>query len=754
MKALYNSCVTEENLFISDKPIFAAVDDRFKRWPFAKRISQTIIRRTNKDSLVIGIYGPWGDGKTSVLNFIESELSCQDDIIVVRFNPWLFHDETTLLKSFFETLAETLGRKLPTKKQEVGEKLRKYGSIVSIASVSLFGLALSPGQAMKELGDQLSTSELSQLRERVEKILEEEKKCVLVIMDDIDRLDRSEVHAVLKLVKLSADFAYTSYILAFDEEVVAASVGERYGAGDVNAGRKFLEKIVQVPLYLPRIDDTSLQRFTFSCIDEALKNAQVALSESEGREFVRQFTAGLESRIDTPRLAKRYGNALSFALPLLQGEVNTVDLMLIEGIRALCPELYQAMRERPDIFLGQNLVGFNSYRQEEAKTDTQNFANEVLESLSSKEQEDIHHLLEYLFPRMATAYKKNHVPHGHDFEKVWQEGKRVTSSGYYNRYFSYGVPEGDISDVQLEDFFKNLPKLDGDGISRQLLDWLGDQSATTLIQKLRANVEKVSGNEAAYLALSLAGMAERFPEDWGGFAFMSTSEQAALYVSELIRKLPGETARIELSRQIVLASNPLTFAVSMLRWAGPQDTETTEPILSKENVETLSGVVAERVTSLLSKLEDPIYSAIGTEKHAPAYLSILVRNKGKEATTRYLVTTFEKDAANALRFLRRYASSWTDISTGERAVRNIDTEAFDSISRVIDTGTLLEWLQRALAENLTVEDSSNYVTGYVEGLRSSKDIERELARQFAFHLAKQAQTLSTNDLSELNQPSN
>lgn len=146
--------MTEENLFISDKPVFAAVDDKFKRWPFAKRISQIIMRRTNRDSLVIGIYGPWGDGKTSVLNFIESELLSQDDIIVVRFNPWLFHDETTLLKSFFETLAETLGRKLPTKKQEVGEKLRKYGSIVSIASVSLFGLAISPGQALKELGDQ------------------------------------------------------------------------------------------------------------------------------------------------------------------------------------------------------------------------------------------------------------------------------------------------------------------------------------------------------------------------------------------------------------------------------------------------------------------------------------------------------------------------------------------------------------------------------------------------------------------------
>ncbi len=196
---------------------------------------------------------------------------------------------------------------------------------MSVASISLFGLAISPGQAMKEFGDQLSTLELSQLKKRVEEILKEEQKRVLVLMDDIDRLDKSEVHAILKLVKLSADFAYTSYILAFDEEVVAASVGERYGNGDIDAGRKFLEKIVQVPLHLPKIDAASLRRFIFNCIDEALKNAHVVLSESEAREFVRQFTASLESHIDTPRLAKRYGNALSFALPLLQGEVNNLE---------------------------------------------------------------------------------------------------------------------------------------------------------------------------------------------------------------------------------------------------------------------------------------------------------------------------------------------------------------------------------------------------------------------------------------------
>lgn len=735
--------------FTSDKPVSAVLEDKFKRWPFAERISQAIIQRTSEDSLVLGIYGPWGDGKTSVLNFIESELSKQDNIIVVRFNPWLFHDETTLLKSFFETLAETLGRNLPTKKQEIGEKLKRYGGIVSIASISFFGLSISPGQAMKEVGEQLSTSELSQLKARVETILEEEQKRVLVLMDDIDRLDKQEIHAVLKLIKLSADFAYTSYILAFDEEVVAASVGERYGAGDVEAGRRFLEKIVQVPLHLPKIDAGSLQKFTFGCIDEALRSTNINLSENEIWEFVGQFTTSLEPFVGTPRLAKRYANALSFALPLLQGEVNTVDLMLVEGIRALCPNLYQAMRERPDIFLGQNLIGSNSYRQEEAKTDSRNFVDEALESLSFKERDDILRLLEYLFPRMATAYAKNHAPHGQDFERVWQEGKRIASSGYYNRYFSYGIPSGDISDVHLKTFFTDLPNLTEDEVSRQLRDWLADQSAATLVQKLRANIDRVPDNQVSHLALGLAKMAERFPDEWGGFAFVSTFEQAALYVGQLVKKLPDESSRIELGKQIVSASNPLIFAMAVLRWISPKGGETAEPSILEENVEMLLDAVAKRVESLLSELGAPVYIDASSEKHATAYLSVLARKRGKEVTTRYLVSIFENNTENVFAFLRRYASTWTDISTGRRTVRNLDAEAFESIAKVIDAPTLLGWLQHALGENLSVGDTPGHIISHVEDYINPKDVEREPARQFAFHSAKLTQSLDDTGSSEL-----
>src|SRR5207249_4786477 len=143
--------------------------------------------------------------------------------------------------------------------------------LLSLASISIGGVVqIRTGEAAKGLGEALSTVELDDLRKRVEAVLGEAGKRVVVLIDDIDRLDRREIQAIFRLVKLSAGFAHTSYVLAFDDEMVAASLGEKYGGGGTESGRAFLEKIVQVPLHLPPPDQLALRRLTLQGVDEAL----------------------------------------------------------------------------------------------------------------------------------------------------------------------------------------------------------------------------------------------------------------------------------------------------------------------------------------------------------------------------------------------------------------------------------------------------------------------------------------------------
>ena len=72
----------------------------------------------------------------------------------------------------------------------------------------------------------------------------------MVPIDDIDRMDNEEVATLFKLVKVAADFEHISYVLAFDDEAVARALTKKYG-GTEESGRRFVEKIVQLPFALP-----------------------------------------------------------------------------------------------------------------------------------------------------------------------------------------------------------------------------------------------------------------------------------------------------------------------------------------------------------------------------------------------------------------------------------------------------------------------------------------------------------------------
>jgi len=50
--------------YLSDAPIEDSIQDRFRRENWTRRIAETIAAQGDPASLVVGIYGPWGDGKT------------------------------------------------------------------------------------------------------------------------------------------------------------------------------------------------------------------------------------------------------------------------------------------------------------------------------------------------------------------------------------------------------------------------------------------------------------------------------------------------------------------------------------------------------------------------------------------------------------------------------------------------------------------------------------------------------------------
>jgi len=141
----------------TDAPVTDPADDRFRRQPFAHRIADTIANRPDPTSLVVGLYGKWGEGKTTVLNFIEDRLEGSENVVCVRFNPWLYQTDSQLLLSFFETLASAVEKTLTSTSETVGKWLRTLGAALGTVSVGLGPFGGSPGSAIEKLGETLSS---------------------------------------------------------------------------------------------------------------------------------------------------------------------------------------------------------------------------------------------------------------------------------------------------------------------------------------------------------------------------------------------------------------------------------------------------------------------------------------------------------------------------------------------------------------------------------------------------------------------
>ncbi len=420
-----------QSIFVSDAPISDPAHDRFNRLWFAKRVAQTISARRDPSSLVVAIYGAWGDGKTTVLNFIGKELKSLPDIVALSFNPWRFASERSLLHNFFTSFAKSLESALTTRAEEAAKRVMRYGELVQL-------FCSGAGDAPNTEDEGLAATDIEEQKRGIAGILAQNRKKVVILIDDIDRLDESAMQAVFRLTKLTADIENTVYVLAFDAEMVASVIGERFTASigkRSQAGRDFLEKIVQVPLDLPAVSTAALRRFVFESVTEALNVAKVEITDTDESQFHRLFHEGLEIRLKTPRMAKRFGNALSFTLAINKGEVNEVEMMLVEGIRIFYPNAYVAIKRSRDILATSGVMnGVDLDRDDRVRR----FFSAALKGLTTAEANALHKLLAVLFPRIVgrARFEPNE-------EAEWAKARRVTSAEYFDRYFSYALPSKD-----------------------------------------------------------------------------------------------------------------------------------------------------------------------------------------------------------------------------------------------------------------------------------------------------------------------
>lgn len=201
-------------MFKNDKPIESDSEDLLSRTEFASTLASALISYKDNSPLTIGLYGPWGSGKTSLVNLIINKVNGKAEVltreekpVILRFDPWNFESTDQLIHQFFIRLADLLLSSADKELAKVGNLLRDYDDDFQFIPV----IGKSIGHMPKFIGTLLQKCtvhgvEINKQREQIIKKLKNQNHRNIITIDNIDRLTNDEIQLIFKLVSSVFNF--------------------------------------------------------------------------------------------------------------------------------------------------------------------------------------------------------------------------------------------------------------------------------------------------------------------------------------------------------------------------------------------------------------------------------------------------------------------------------------------------------------------------------------------------------------------
>jgi len=307
---------------IEDQPIEDLARDYLGLMPWATMIASAAIGTPGP--FTIGVHGPWGYGKTTLLRLAKALIERDNqNAVTVWFNAWQYEREVHPLFPLIAAVADEIerkskvGEKVQARLGKVGLSLRalargmKFKAEVGMPLLGKVGAEFDADKALEaeELlgkqtnplqGEMLYHSAFRTLEKEAREDSKGERPQIVVFVDDLDRCQPEKAVSLLESIKLILSQPGFIFVIAVDRGVIESYLEKRYveQCGDQTSGRGrlYMDKIVQLPIYIPShrsrfaefvgriVDDLASQPDSRggSRVVTALRNTQQVLATGAG----------------------------------------------------------------------------------------------------------------------------------------------------------------------------------------------------------------------------------------------------------------------------------------------------------------------------------------------------------------------------------------------------------------------------------------------------------------------------------------
>lgn len=645
--------------YSADKPIVSKEGDLLGRSTFSSKLAKAIYEYNDDSGLVIGLFGKWGTGKTSVINMAEEELlrlSKTDDNkpLIVKFSPWNYSDQDNLISLFFHSLNNKIQNSGNKKiKDTLGNLFKNYSDAVDgLAVIPTIGPVLAPvlKTLLKVTGDNFTKApDLDESKEKLKKALLEISSKIVVVIDDIDRLNNSQIRDIFQLVKQVGDFPNVIYVLLMDREVVSSALKEVHNID----GNEYLDKIIQVPFEIPDISKEKL----YSILQKKIKNVyeNLPIKVKIDQTYMRYVLDDcVYPYVKTLRYVNRIINIFQFKYGALYEETAFEDMLALTTIEVKEPKLYKWIYDNKDNVCGGVNHAFFKLKNKDISYCTL-YENEF--NANGIYSNAAINFLKTIFPTFADDINE------HVYKYVNKDdtraGMRISHEEKFDLYFSFDLEAVQVSrkiidesihDYDKEQLIETIKNINKSGEIRYYLEELKSLTeyvpndrlhllSSVIISLIgefkdekRDEIFSLSANNLIYCILN--DFFKRFSDSSEGYEIIKSSLEKA------DKDSIGEFA-------IIINRIELSYA----RLVGTSEKE-YDQIISLDKLENLENVYVKKVKEILK--DEPISDI--NEFYMALYLWECF---DKESAYKYLNNLF-KDDINKIKFICSMAEEWTN----------------------------------------------------------------------------------------------
>lgn len=544
-----NKIKTINNL--SDSPITDESQDCLRRIPFIISLYEEISDIPFEDSFCFGLYGGWGEGKTSVLNLLKKKIKQNKNIILFEFDPWYISSKEAILKNFLEGFESKL---TPISKNK--RIFKKYFRRLSSVGVSVLGAGF-------QVGWESGKPDFSELKEEINSLIKKSNKRMIILIDDVDRLQPEEILQVFKLVKLIADFKHTVFVLSMDVEAVKRALKSH------EIGIEYIDKIVQKPVPLPKIEQNDIDKFLWEEIEDLFK--KLNLENQRVSEVLNNFSfiyqKNIKNLFTTLRGVKRYVNSLLSSIPPIVDEVHLLDFTILEIIKVFAPFLYDDIYENWWFYVDERSNAerdFNPLLWQNIDDDQEKLKiiREHVEQLLCNQflKEVFINLLGVLFPIINDVFKLyNQFSKG----KIARQERRIYSTSF-SKYFTLRVPGQELPDALVNQIVSSWNRTPPEKLTESITETFNrfkqQDKLAELFTKLNLLENNITPEITRSLIRSIYKNSSIFSKNSTGSWLDSEFYKADSLIVDLLRDKMEKTEVLAILEEIMLHTNNLDFA--------------------------------------------------------------------------------------------------------------------------------------------------------------------------------------------------